>query len=125
LRALAEYEANYVNATGYWLTFAETAISLRDEELARETSAGVESAGLMDMWVAIAIRYGLRVVGLRTELFRMSSRDPAHARIVLPALENHGTVAATDDIADTMNKLDTHFATQLMKAAASLSADNA
>jgi hypothetical protein len=125
LRAIAEYEANYVNAAGYWLVFAETAIRLRDEELAREGGAGESAAGLLDTWIALAIRYGLRVVGLRTEFFRLSAKDPAHARLLMPALENQGTVAATDDIAETMAKLDTHFATQLMKAAASLSADNA
>jgi hypothetical protein len=43
----------------------------------------------------------------------------------MPVLENQGLVAATDDIYDTVERLDNHLATQLMKAAATLSANNA
>jgi hypothetical protein len=76
-----------VNATGYRLSFAETAIALRDEELDRGDEVGQAEAGRLDMWVALAIRYGLRVVGLRTEFLRLSAKDPAHARLLMPVLE--------------------------------------
>jgi hypothetical protein len=125
LRTLAEYEAHYVNAAGYWMFFGETARALRDEHLAKNTTVGFQEAERLDTWVGLALRYGLRVVGLRTEFFRLSAKDPQHARLVMPALENQGVMAATDDIEDTMEKLDTHLATQLMKAAATLSANNA
>jgi hypothetical protein len=125
LRALAEYEANYVNATGYWLSFSEAAIALRDEELEKDGDAALAEAGRLDTWMALGLRYGLRVVGLRTEFFRMSAKDPAHARLLMPVLEGQDTMAATDGVEETMARMDTHFATQLMKAAASLSADNA
>jgi hypothetical protein len=124
LRALAEYEANYVTATGYWLNFSEAALALRDEEIARDCEIGNQEAGRLDMWMAMGLRYGLRVVGLRTEFFRMSAKDPVHARMLMPVLEGQDTMAATDGLDDTMAKMDTHMATQLMKAAASLSADN-
>jgi hypothetical protein len=107
------------------MSFAEAAIALRDEELARSPEEDAAEAGRLDTWMAIGIRYGLRVVGLRTEFFRMSAKDPAHARLLVPALEGQDTLAATDNIDEKMAQMDAHFATQLMKAAASLSADNA
>jgi hypothetical protein len=66
--------------------------------------------------------YALRVVGLKTEFYRLSAED---TRIAMPALEKQGRVAATDDIDGAMEKLDTHFATQLIKAAATLAANDA
>lgn len=33
MRAVYEYEANYINTTGYWLAFHESAIALRGEAL--------------------------------------------------------------------------------------------
>jgi hypothetical protein len=101
-----------VNATGYWLSFAKAAIALRDEELARDGDAGHADAGRLDTLMAMAIRYGLIVVGLRTEFCRMSARDPAHAQLLMPVLEGQDTMAATDGIDETMVTMDTHFATQ-------------
>jgi hypothetical protein len=125
LRALAEYEVHYVNSVGYWMFFGETALALRDEQLAKNTTEAAREAERLDVWIGLALRYGLRVVGLRTEFFRLSAKDPQHARLVMPTLENQGLMAATDDIEETMERLDTHLATQLMKAAATLSANNA
>jgi hypothetical protein len=49
LRALAEHESNYVNATGYWLSFSEAALALRDEEIARDSEIGNQEAGRLDI----------------------------------------------------------------------------
>jgi hypothetical protein len=77
------------------------------------------------VWGIISVRYGLRVVGLRVEFYKRSAKDPMHARLVMPALEGRNDVAAADDFDDTLEKLDTHMASQLMKAVSSLSATNA
>jgi hypothetical protein len=79
----------------------------------------------LDVLVKIVLRYALRVVGLRTEFFRLIAEDPQHARIVMPDLEKQGRASATDDKDNAIKKLDTHLATQLMKAAATLDANDA
>jgi hypothetical protein len=73
----------------------------------------------------LAVRYGPRVVGLRTEFYKKSAKDPMHAKMVMPVLEGQNEIPATDDLDEVMEKLDTHMATQLMKAAESLLATNA
>jgi hypothetical protein len=67
----------------------------------------------------------LRVVGLRTKFYKKSAKDPMHAKMAMPVMEGQNEIPATDDLEDVMDKLDTHMATQLMKAAASLHAANA
>ena len=122
LRAVAEYEANYINAAGYWMAFHESAIQLRQEALKAEDR---EKALKCDVWSQIAVRYGLRVTGLRCEFYRMAARDPVHAKLVMPTLERRYEVPAADDLQDSMAKLETHMSTQLMKAVATLAASNA
>jgi hypothetical protein len=73
----------------------------------------------------LAVRYGLRVVGLRTEFYKKSAKDPMHAKMVMPVLEGQNEIPTTDDLDEVMEKLDTHMATQLMKASESLLATNA
>ena len=125
LRPMAEYEAHYVNACGYWLAFAETAFGIRGEELGKPGNVGAAEAERLDVWAAVATRFGLRVMGLRTEFYRMCARDPQHARLVMPALENKTVIPATDDVDETLQKFDSHLTSQLMKAAANLAADSA
>jgi hypothetical protein len=72
----------------------------------------------------MAVRYGLRVVGLRVKFYKRSAKDPMHARLVMPVLEGQNDTPATDGLYDVMQKLDMHMATQLMKAAASRHATN-
>ena len=117
-----EYEANYINAAGYWMSFHEAAISLRQEALQEKKDSDAE---YFDAWALASIRYGLRVVGLRTEFYKMTSRDPTYAKLVMPSLELHNDVTAADDLSKPLEKLDGHMATQLMKAVATLSASNA
>jgi hypothetical protein len=35
----------------------------------------------------MAVRDGLRVIGLRVEFYKRSAKDPIHARLVMPVLE--------------------------------------
>jgi hypothetical protein len=65
------------------------------------------------------------VVGLRTEFYNKSAKDPIHAKMVMPVLEGQNDMSATDDLEEVMEMLDTHVATQLMKAVAPLHATNA
>lgn len=64
-------------------------------------------------------------MGLRTEFYKMVSRDPTYAKLIMPSLEQRNDVAAADDLSEPLEKLDSHMATQLMKAVANLSASNA
>jgi hypothetical protein len=107
------------------MSFSAAAVTLRGEALGQEGTTGVEEAKRLDVWGMMAVRYGLRVVGLRVEFHKRSAKDPMHARLVMPVLEGHNDTPATDDLDDVMEKLDTHMDTQLMKAAASLHATNA
>ena len=64
LKAVAEYEANYINSAGYWMSFHEASLDLCQEMLEEKED---EEAKNYDVWAALAIRYGLRVVGIRSE----------------------------------------------------------
>ena len=86
LRPVVEYEANYINSAGYWMAFHESAISLRDEALGAPDRDS-EEANEYDFWALISIRYGLRVVGLRAEFYKMSARDPIYAKMIMATLE--------------------------------------
>jgi hypothetical protein len=114
-----------MNAAGYWMSFSVAATALRGEALRTEGTQGIEDATRYDFWAILAVRYGLYVVGLRTEFYNKSAKDSMHAKMVMPVLEGQNEIPATDDLDEVMEKLDTHKATQLMKAAASLHATNA
>jgi hypothetical protein len=47
-----------------------------------------------------------------------------HAKLVMYVLEGRNDFAAADNLDDALEKLDSHMATQLMKAVASLSNTN-
>jgi hypothetical protein len=115
---LYEYEANYINSTGYWLVFDEEALALRDEAL---TEKDDPNPLRMDVWGRRHL-YALRALGLRVEFYKRSAKDPLHAKLVMPVLEGSNDVAATDDLENVLDKLDSHMAMQLMEAAASLHA---
>jgi hypothetical protein len=107
------------------MSFSVAATALRGEALRTEGTQGIEDATRYDVWATLAVRYGLRVVGLRIGFYKKSAKDPMHAKMVMPELEGQNEIPATDDQDEVMEKLDTHMATQLMKAAASLHATNA
>jgi hypothetical protein len=122
LRPLFEYEAHYTNSAGYWMSFSSAAMALRGEALKLEGTTGVEEAKMFDVWAMMAVRYGLRVVGLRVDFYKRSAKDPMHAQLVIPVLEDQNDTPATDDLDDVMEKIDMQVATQLMKADAYLHA---
>lgn len=122
MRPIAQYECNYVNATGYWLAFNKAAISLRQEAFA---ASDVANAELYDCWGQLSVEYALNVLGLRCEFYRLAARDPVQAKMVLPALERRTEVAFAADLEEPLERLDSHMATQLMKAVATLHASNA
>lgn len=110
LRPICEHEANYINATGYWMSFHEAAIALRQEAIDDKSD---EDALKFDVWALISVRYGLRVVGLRSEFYKMAAKDPVHAKMVLPNLQRRNDVAASDDLVEALEKLDSHMSSQL------------
>ena len=104
------------------MAFHEAALDLRQETIGEKE----EDAALhFSVWAGVSNRYGLRVVGLRAEFYKMSAKDPTYAKLVMPTLERRNEIAAADDLQESMNKLETHLSTQLMKAVATLSASNA
>jgi hypothetical protein len=56
---------------------------------------------MFDVRKMTAVRYDLRVVGLRVDLNKRYAKDPMHARLVMPVLEGHNYTPATDDIYDS------------------------
>ena len=121
LRAVAEYEANYINSAGHWMAFHEAALDLRQEMLEEKNE---EEANNYDVWAALALRYGLRVVVLRSKFYKMAARDPTYAKMILLTLQQRNEVAASDDLSEAMDKFDSHMTTQPMKAVATLCASN-
>jgi hypothetical protein len=111
LRPLLEYEAHYAKSAGYWMIFSSSAMARQGETLKLEDTTEVEEVEMFDVWAMMAVRYGLRVVGLRVEFYKRSAKDPMHARLVMPVLLGQNNKPATDDLDDVMKKLDMHMAT--------------
>jgi hypothetical protein len=107
------------------MRFPAAATALRGKALRTEGTQRIDDSTRYDVWAILAVRYGLRVVGLRTDFYKKPAKDPMHAKMVMPILEGQKEILATDDLDEVMEKLDTHMATQLMKAAESLHATNA
>ena len=120
--AVAEHEAKYVNAAGYWSVVVETAMKLRQEAL---TAGKAEEARLFDAWIYVANRYVLRVLGLRAEFYRMAAENPGEAKNKLLVLEKRGEQAMSDDLEKPLAAFDSHYLTKLMKAVATQKASNA
>jgi hypothetical protein len=69
------------------MSFSSAAMALRGESLKLEGTTGVEEAERFDVWAMMAVRYGLRIVGLRVEFYTRSAKDPMHDRLVMPVLD--------------------------------------
>jgi hypothetical protein len=63
------------------MSFSVVAAALRGEALRREGTEGIEDATRFDVWVMLAVRCGLRVVGLRTEFYKKSAKDLMHVKM--------------------------------------------
>lgn len=98
------------------MAFHEAAITLRQEAL---TAANEEKALIYEVWAPIAIRYELRVVGLRAEFYRMAAKDPVYAKMVMLALESRNNMAASEDLAEPLKTFELHMSTQLTTLGAS------
>lgn len=71
------------------------------------------------------MRYALRVLGLMAEFYQMAAEHPVNAKLILPAFERSSEVPDPDGFDDPLEWMESHMMTQLMKAAATLSAINA
>lgn len=89
MRDVMEYESNYINSDGYLMDFQEAAINPRQESL---TEGIEEDSKLLDVWALVSIRYGLSVDGLRSEFYKMDSKDPTSAKMVLPTIEGRNEI---------------------------------
>lgn len=107
MRAVADYDSKYFNAAGYWSAFHETAIALRQEYFVADNDAEAQK---YYVWAIIAVRYELRVLGLRTEFYKMASKDPVYAKMFLPSFERLGKFVAADDPYGPMRDLSSHMA---------------
>jgi hypothetical protein len=90
-----------------------------------EGKTGVEEVERFDACAIMAVRYGLRVVGLQVEFDKRYAKDSMHARVVMQVLEVQNDPPATDDLDDAIENFDIHMVTQLIKATASRYATNA
>ena len=122
MRPVALYECNCINSAGYWLAFHESATQLRQEMLAENN---LSEAHRYDVWSILSVRYALRVLGLRTEFYKMASDDPTTAKMLLPGLERRQNLPAADDIEEALGTFESLLNTQLMKAVATLRTSNA
>lgn len=84
MRAVHGYEANYINAAGFWMSFNQGAFLLRHEALEDKKT---DVALMYDFWAIISIRYGLRITRLRAAFYKLVARDSLYAKMVLPSLE--------------------------------------
>ena len=136
LHSVSQYEANYINATGYWLSLYEACSGLMEESLralaqlqngpqnAAAWGAERDKAVQYMVWNHIFVRYGLRVIGLRTLFYQKAAQDPVGARLMMPRLEARATPVPADDLRECMQEMDRHDLTQMMKALANLTASN-
>lgn len=122
MRAVYQYEANYINAVRFWISLHQAALSLRHEALEENKTDVIL---MYDVWAIILIRYGLRVTGLRAKLYKLVARDPVYTKMVLPSLDQRNDTPAAEDLVEPLEKLDTNMSTQLMKEVTNLSASNA
>lgn len=122
LRAVCEHESMYVNASGYWAAFHESAIDLRQESIegGKESSLCV----LYDVWALISVRFTFLVLGWRTEFYKISAEYPTYAKMVLPSLEHRGDLVASNDLTEPLETLQSHMTTQLMKVVATINSSN-
>lgn len=121
LRGVLYYEKKYVNEWGYWMAYEETALYLHAEAILNDK--GDEKLQL-DAWEGVSIRYGLRVVGLRAEFYRMGAKDYSYAKLVMQIIEKRNEVDAANNLQKSMKRLETHLSTQLMKVVAIFRASN-
>lgn len=84
----------------------------------------VEEAKRYDFWAILGVRYSFWALVPRVEFYRLAPSDPTYAKMVLPALEHRGEIAAEDSLDKPLNDLESHMTTQLMKTVATLSASN-
>lgn len=119
---VAEHEAKYINAAGYWSVLHHVAYELRQEAF---EAGKKDDAEKFDAWSFVAVRYSLRVLGLRAEFYRMAARDPMYAKLVLQTLERRSETAMADDLDGPLATLESHLSTQMFKAVATLKASNA
>lgn len=104
------------------MDFHASAIDFRQEAIEDKNDDGILNFGV---WAFVSIRYGLRVVRFRSEFYKMAAKDPVHAELVILSRQQRNEVAASDNLTEPLEKLDSHMSTQLMKAAATLDASNA
>ena len=55
----------------------------------------------------------------------MASKNPMHAKLVLPSIERRGEVAMADDLDEVLATMESHLSSQMFKAVATLKASNA
>lgn len=95
---------------------------LRQKHLNEDKESETEH---FDVFAYIAVRYALRVLGLRAELYHKADSDPIHAKLILAALEKRTDFPDSDYLDEPLERMEIHMMTQLMKVAASRRATNA
>lgn len=95
LRAVTDYEATYINAPGCWCSFHKAAVTTRHVALQEHNPF---DAGSYDVWALISVRFALRVLGIRSEFYKLEADEPTYAGMMLPSLERRGEVMPADHL---------------------------
>lgn len=78
----------------------------------------------MDVWYQIYFRYALRVVGMHSEVYKMSARDPAYLRMIMLTLQRRNELEAANELTEALYQVESHNMTGLIKAVSTLIARN-
>lgn len=79
---------------------------------------------MFDACFLIDVHYLLREVLLGSDFYNKSSKDPAYANLIMPALERSNDNASSEDLTESINPLSSHMSSQLINSEAILSSNN-
>lgn len=122
MHLVAEHEAKSINASGYLYVLHHVAYDLRQEAF---EAGKKDDSEKFDASLFVAVRYNIRVLGLRAEFYRMDAKDTMYAKLVLQTLERRSETAMADNLDGPLATLKSHLSTQMFKAVATLKASNA
>lgn len=104
------------------MAFDEAAMQFRHEAwMAHEE----DTAFSYCVWEIVGVMFALRVIGLRTELYKMAAEASATLKMLLAGMEFRQDMTDADDMVEVMEMLGTHLSTQLMNGVANIKTSNA
>lgn len=59
----------------------------------------------MDVWIILSVSYAFRVVGLRTEFYKMAAEDPVVEKMMLPTVEKSQDMITAEDMKRSFRRI--------------------